>query len=501
MATSINFSPQLPIPSSSTIPSPVQRIVGRKPLLTKHIETVLSDPESTQLLSLVDSVEGGESGSSFAALMPSMKFSSVHVLPEKISRHNTPARTHAITSLISSAPSPAKSVSSTITVVLEDSKYAVSSAMAIARAFPIYVNKKKDPEPKEVHVNFAAADGTVIEDPKIYNAATIAADAVRLASRIVDTPAAEMNVSHFTEEAKLVCAETDSNIEIIKGEELRDRGYGGLWNVGKAAIDPPALVSLTKHLNPSGKKVALVGKGIVYDTGGLSLKISGGMCGMKSDCGGAAAMLAAYKAICLNPPNDISTIQVILCLAENSIGPDAVRNDDIITFKSGRTCEINNTDAEGRLVLADGVAHATMVDLDNMPDLLVDMATLTGAQMVSTGRRHAAIVTNDEEVELAAVKAGKLSGDLCHPLIYAPELFNSEFASKVSDSKNSVKDRMNAQSSCAGQFVGNNVSEEFYDNGGAWMHVDMAGPSMSNERATGYGVGLALALLKTPGLV
>jgi len=179
----------------------------------------------------------------------------------------------------------------------------------------------------------------------------------------------------------------------------------------------------------------------------------------------------------------------------------ALRNDDIITCLSGLTVEINNCDAEGRLVLADGVAHATSVPsrlpgLQGQPDLLIEMATLTGAQMVATGKRHAAIVCNDESAERAAVAAGRLSGDMVHPLPFAPEIYMQEFLSQVADMKNSVKDRSNAQASCAASFIHEHLHADF---SGRFVHVDLAGPAYIDERGTGYGVGLTLAMLEVDG--
>jgi probable aminopeptidase NPEPL1 len=181
-------------------------------------------------------------------------------------------------------------------------------------------------------------------------------------------------------------------------------------------------------------------------------------------------------------------------LAENAIGPDAFRNDDILTMYSGKTVEVNNCDAEGRLVLADGVAYASK-HLEDL-DLIVDMATLTGAQLVATGKKHAGILANKPEVEARAIEAGMYSGDLCFPLLYAPELLMPEFSSAVADMKNSVKDRSNAQTSCAGHFIEAHL-EESYE--GGWLHVDMAGPGTNGQRGTGYGVGLVLSLLEAPG--
>jgi len=275
-------------------------------------------------------------------------------------------------------------------------------------------------------------------------------------------------------------------------------GFGGLWNVGRAATQPPAMVILSHTPTGATQATALVGKGIVYDTGGLGLKSKEGMCGMKMDMGGAAALLGAFEAAVAS--GHAQQLHLILCLAENAIGSKAFRHDDIVRLLSGNTCEINNTDAEGRLVLADGVAYASCVPPrlpgGLVPSLIVDMATLTGAQMVATGKRHAALVCDDANVEAAALAAGRASGDLAHALPFCPEFYRAEFKSKVADMKNSVKDRGNAQASCAATFVYEQLHPEY---GGAWLHVDMAGPAFDADRATGYGVGLVLALLKVEG--
>jgi probable aminopeptidase NPEPL1 len=161
---------------------------------------------------------------------------------------------------------------------------------------------------------------------------------------------------------------------------------------------------------------------------------------------------------------------------------------------SGKTVEINNTDAEGRLVLGDGVAYATR-HVESL-DLVLDMATLTGAQLVTTGRTHGAVLANTAALERHAVAAGLASGDVVHPLLYAPELLLKEFESKVADLKNSVADRNNGQSSCAGHFIEAHLSPTYR---GGYLHVDMAGPVEREGRATAYGVALVLALLQLPG--
>ncbi|XP_026316541.1 probable aminopeptidase NPEPL1 isoform X2 [Hyposmocoma kahamanoa] len=206
------------------------------------------------------------------------------------------------------------------------------------------------------------------------------------------------------------------------------------------------------------------------------------MVGMKGDCAGAAGVLAAFGVMVRARPT--LNLHAVLCLAENAVGPKATRPDDIHKLYSGRTVEINNTDAEGRLVLSDGVVYAHR---DLKADTIVDMATLTGAQAVATGKYHAAIVSNTSRLEALCTVAGLRSGDLVHPLPYTPELHFSEFSSSVADMTNSVADRNNAQPSCAGLFI---LAHLGFDFPGSWLHIDMAAPAGVGDRATGYGVAL-----------
>jgi len=199
---------------------------------------------------------------------------------------------------------------------------------------------------------------------------------------------------------------------IIQGEELDKRGFGGIYGVGKAAVHAPALAVLSHKPKGATETIAWVGKGIVYDTGGLSIKGKTAMPGMKRDCGGAAGILGAFYAAVRQGFKQ--NLHAIFCLAENAVGQHATRPDDIHTLYSGRTVEINNTDAEGRLVVADGVVYANR---DLKATTIVDMCTLTGAQGISTGRYHAAHLTNDERYEDACAKAGRACGDLSFPMV------------------------------------------------------------------------------------
>ncbi|XP_002736297.1 putative aminopeptidase NPEPL1 [Saccoglossus kowalevskii] len=416
----------------------------------------------------------------------------VAVLPLKSSRHNCPARSHSITKLVKTCLT---GVGDENVVLVCQRSNVYASGCAVARAFPLFTRKSGSAKlsPRTVTVEFILVGDDKDKPLTESEMSTLESSAasIRLAQRIVDTPCNEMNTDDFITEIHQVQEKLKSigkNVKttIIRGEELNKKGFGGIYGVGKAAINPPALAVLSYTPDNATQTISWVGKGIVYDTGGLSIKGKTTMPGMKRDCGGAAAILGAFQAAVQQGFQE--NLHAVLCLAENSVGPIATRPDDIHVMYSGRSVEINNTDAEGRLVLADGVSYASK---DLKSDIIVDMATLTGAQGISTGKIHGAILTNREEWELACVKAGKNSGDLVFPLVYCPEIHFNEFASAVADMKNSVSDRGNAQSSCAGLFIGAHIGFDFP---GVWLHIDMASPVHSGERATGYGVALLLSL-------
>ncbi|KAG1675928.1 putative aminopeptidase NPEPL1 [Nymphon striatum] len=417
-----------------------------------------------------------------------MNHATLAALPSKCSRHNTPSRAHSITKLVkNSLPGVEDFV-----VIICETIDVFASACAVARAFPIFNRKTNLPKntisPRQVACEFHLIGEGSEENltPSDIDCLTDLSNAIRLSARIVDTPCNEMNTDHFIKEIQDVGKSVGITPTIIRGEKLDELGFGGIYGVGKAAANPPALVILSH--TPEGAKhtVAWVGKGIVYDTGGLSLKSRTAMPGMKNDCGGAAAILGAFQVAVKH--GFTNNLHAVFCLAENAIGPTATRPDDIHTLYSGRSVEINNTDAEGRLVLGDGVSYAHK---DLKANVIVDMATLTGAQGSATGKYHSAVITNSEDWEKAAVIAGKISGDLVHPLPYAPDLHFSEFASAVADMKNSVADRGNAQSSCAALFIASHIG---FDYPGVWIHFDIAAPVTFGERATGYGVALLSSL-------
>ncbi|MEE2829711.1 MAG: leucyl aminopeptidase family protein [Myxococcota bacterium] len=464
-------------------------LVGRSARLgAEDIVALLPSGVSGLWQGMLDSVSPGDAGGSTQTWVDGPVARVVAaVLPDKCSRHNSSGRPDAVTGLVKKAVGGGvRRVA--VLLALDEGDSAFASGLAAARAFPIFdrkTSKKQEEGLAEVRIAFLGAEG----DTDRLDAA---AGGLRLAARLVDAPTSTLNTDAFVAEARSVAEKVGAEIEVIRGTELDKRGFGGLWGVGRAAVHPPALVILSHRPEGATETLAWVGKGIVYDTGGLSIKTKGGMPGMKADMGGAAAVLGAFSAAASLGAEQ--QIHALLCLAENSVGPDATRPDDILAMYSGKTVEVNNTDAEGRLVLADGVAYATR---HLAPDVVVDLATLTGAQLISTGKRHAGIVCNEDDLEARAVLAGRSSGELVHPLPFVPEFYRKEFRSEVADMKNSVKDRMNAQTSCAAQFVCEHLNEDWE---GSWLHVDLAGPSTDEEaRGTGFGVGLLLELFGIEG--
>lgn len=458
--------------------SPVRLFAGRRERLLsapvlERVPTELAPMWET----IVKSVERGDDGGATTAWTPQGKVIVV-VLSEQCSRHNSQTRSWSLARLIRVGGKQDVG----LCIALDQAEHAWAAAAAVGRAYPTFSASRRSSD-KVVRALLLASDAELPTTGRLLDVA----EGVRKAASWVDAPPNTFNTNELVAAAEKVAAEIGASVEIIRGEALRDRGFGGIWGVGKGSRNPPALVAIRyRPEGATGEGIGFVGKGIVYDTGGLSLKSKTGMVGMKTDMGGAAAVLGAtWAAGRLGLKRNLTTV---LCVAENSIGKDATRPDDVLDMFSGRTVEVNNTDAEGRLVLADGLAWLAKTEA---PQTIVDCATLTGAQLVSTGKRHAAVYTNNESLEDALVALGKRTGDLVHPLPYVPEFYRKEFASRIADMRNSVKDRANAQSSCAGQFL----NEHLRAHKGQWAHVDLAGPAVSSGRGTGFGVVLLLGLL------
>ena len=412
---------------------------------------------------------------------------SLGILPDTVSRHLSPSRAHAVQECCSKAEL-SRGGATAVVLVLDDERHLLPAAVAVGRALPTFDLKTGKRRATQVTVAAMLADGTPIAPPQSV-VRTVAA--ARWAAGMVDRPTADLDTAMFVEQALAFLDGVGGvDTQVIVGDDLLGRSLGAIHAVGRAATVPPRLLVLAHGPESSRRTVALVGKGVVFDSGGLALKPREGMLGMKGDMGGGAAAVGAFRTLVAE--GFPGRLLCVVPLAENAVGPMSYRQDEVLRMHSGKTVEINNTDAEGRLLLADAASFAVR---ELGAGVVVEAATLTGAQPVSTGKRHAAVISNLEGLERLGIEAGLRSGDLCRPLPFAPELYQREFKSEIADMKNSVRDRANAQSSCAAQFVWSHIAET----GVPWLHLDIAGPAHHAEKGTGFGVALMAEIVRSLG--
>ena len=435
------------------------------------------------LVAAAAEIKAGENGASISTLHKDPKRLVAIKVPDSGSRYLGVGRPDVVQKQVAGSGLASSKKKVAIMVLIEDEARLLPTLNAIGRALPLFTRKTSKSKTSRATILAVDSSGEIITIP---SSVTQTVDASREAARLVDTPPTEMNPEAMAEDLQAWYADMPNvEIEVFTGQQLIDEGLMGIHSVGRCAINEPRMfVAKYRPENPKGKHLALIGKGITFDTGGLNLKISGFMTNMKCDMGGAAAVSGAFRVLAASGTQ--RPVSLIVCLAENAIGPDAFKPDDILTMHSGKTVEINNTDAEGRLLLGDGVSYAARI---LKADVVVDAATLTGAQMIATGVHLAAVMSNDDEIEKTLVAAGRATGDLAHAMPFSPELFKSEFSSLVADMRNSVKNRANAQSSCAAQFVYNHLAGTKV----LWGHVDLAGPAFRGDRGTGFGVALLSA--------
>ncbi len=463
-------------------------VVARSADLAKGWATEgLSDPVRSWTTRLAEDARPGRTGGSATSLLPDGAGPgrlSVIALDDTVTHHVSDTRCEEIWYQLRGIASSAKGQLGVL-VALADADHAFGATLGVARSFPLYNRKSKPSKLTGVTLGLRHSGG-LVQDVEALKAA---ADAIQLTQRVVDMPPAELDTETFEQEARdAVASLAHVRVQSIVGDALLDEGLGGLHAVGRTAMKAPRLVLLDYQPPGATDTIALVGKGLVYDTGGLSLKIVGDrMLTMKCDMGGAGAVLGAF--VTLAQTGYPQRVIAALGMAENAIGPNSYRPDDVLAMHSGKTVEINNTDAEGRLALADAASY---VARNYAPSLLVEAATLTGAQLMATGKGHAGIVATNPELEQAALNAGLASGDHCLAMLWSPAHLRAEFKSKVADMRNSVADRMNASSAAAGFFVFSHIE----DTGVPFLHIDLAGPSFRDNRATGYGVGLITTVLR-----
>ena len=321
-------------------------------------------------------------------------------------------------------------------------------------------------------------------------AARIGAEAENFARELQDLPSNVVTPSYLSGRAKAIADEHSSvTCEVMGRKQIAEKGMGGLVAVSQGTAEEPQLIVLRYDGGGDGETIGLVGKGVTFDSGGISIKPSGGMQEMKMDMSGAAAVLEAVSAIAkLEVPINILAV---IPSTENMPSGTAVKPGDIITQLNGKTVEVNNTDAEGRLILADALAYSVELGADR----LVDLATLTGAVIVALGSTYAGLISNDDAFAAEVEGAAGRTGELAWRLPLHPE-YKELTKGTVADLTNASSKRK-ASTIYAGSFL-----EEFVD-GRPWVHLDIAGTAWDVGREytgkgpSGFGTRLLIDLARS----
>lgn len=317
----------------------------------------------------------------------------------------------------------------------------------------------------------------------------ILAAATNLTRDLVNMPSADMTPLHLAEEAKKLAGK-GITVKIMDQKEMERRGMHAALAVARGSDHPPVGVHLSYRPRGAKKKIAVVGKAVTFDSGGLNIKVGDGMTTMKIDMAGAATVVGLFKAIAeLKPPIEVHGIFLAV---ENMPGGSAYRPGDVVKAMDGTTIEILNTDAEGRVTLADALSYARTLE----PDMMIDLATLTGACIVALGEDIAGLMTTDKKLGQRLLDASKETGEPLWELpLYEP--YMDHVKSKIADLKN-VGARGAAGAISAGMFLKPFAGDI------PWAHLDIAGPSYVEREArpdqpygaSGYGVRLLMRFLQ-----
>jgi leucyl aminopeptidase len=344
-----------------------------------------------------------------------------------------------------------------------------------------------DPAPAALDSLTLLAPGDIAAAAEV---ARVCAEAQNRARDLQSLPANVATPTYLAGRAEEIAAAHDAiSVEILGRDEIAAKEMGGLVAVSQGGAEDPRLITLRYQGGGSGKTLGLVGKGVTFDTGGISLKPSAGMQEMKMDMSGAAAVLETVGAIAeLGLAIDLIAV---VPSTENMPSGTAIKPGDIITQYNGKTVEVNNTDAEGRLILADALAYA----IEQGADKVVDIATLTGAVMIALGSSYAAVISNDDDLAGEVEEVGRETGELVWRLPLHPE-YKALMKGTVADLTNAAPKRKAGTISAAGfleEFVGETP----------WAHIDIAGTAWDVGReytgndASGYGVRLLTGLARS----
>jgi leucyl aminopeptidase len=376
------------------------------------------------------------------------------------------------------AGAAARSLNGTGTVIttLSDLDLSATIEGLILGAYRFTDFRSSKSAPKDAglrEITVLAADTKAQTKSAAERAAAIAT-AVAIARDLVNTPPSHLYPAEFAKRAKALGDDVGLDVDVLDDKALAKDGYGGVIGVGKGSSRPPRLVRLAHRgaKNKNSKKVALVGKGITFDTGGISIKPAANMHHMTSDMGGAAAVIATVVLAAKQklPIDVIATVP----MAENMPSSTAQRPGDVLTQYGGITVEVLNTDAEGRLILADAIVRAC----EDKPDYLIETSTLTGAQTVALGARTPGVMGSDEFRDRVA-QISQAVGENGWPMPL-PEELKDDLKSTVADLANVSGSRF------AGMLVAGTYLREFVADGVQWAHIDVAAPAYNTGGPWGY---------------
>jgi len=358
-----------------------------------------------------------------------------------------------------------------IALALPDDDEATLESVAIAARLAAYSfgEFKSEPASPVRSIAICAANS---QTRQVVERAEIVGDAVAYTRDLINTPPNALAPADLAQAAKDAVVDLPVKVKVWDEKALETDGCGGILGVGKGSSRPPRLVRMSYAPRGATAHLALVGKGVTFDTGGISIKPAAAMDEMKADMSGAAAVIGAMRAIAaLGLPIKVTGW---VPAAENMPSGTAQRPGDVLTTYTGTTVEVLNTDAEGRLILADALGMA----VEESPDLVVDIATLTGAQRIALGARTAGVMANNDDARARVVAAATTAGEAMWPMPL-PEDLRASLDSATADIAN-IGDRLGGMLS-AGVFLA-----EFIPEGQPWVHIDVAGPAYNEKSAYGY---------------
>ncbi|MCG7579640.1 MULTISPECIES: leucyl aminopeptidase [Mycolicibacterium] len=483
-----------PVSASSGYPSPTVAVAStlpkRKVASSVLIVPILSGdddgPATVVANSYLDAEAVGEIEVALEALgakggaeqltrivVPSLPVDSVLAVGLGRERDQWPAET-----IRRAAGAAARSLSGVETVITTlsdiDLEASIEGLILGAYRFTAFRSDKTAPRDAGVRKISVLTPDTRAATKDIAARAAAIATAVATARDFVNTPPSHLFPAEFAKRAKALGDAAGLEVEVLDDKTLAREGYGGIIGVGKGSSRPPRLVRLSHRgaKTKNSKSVALVGKGVTFDTGGISIKPAANMHHMTSDMGGAAAVIATVVLAAQQklPIDVVATVP----MAENMPSSTAQRPGDVLTQYGGITVEVLNTDAEGRLILADAIVRAC----EDEPDYLIETSTLTGAQTVALGARTPGVMGSDEfRDRVAEISQSVGENGWAMPL---PEELKDDLKSTVADLANVSGSRF------AGMLVAGTYLREFVSDGVQWAHIDIAAPAYNSGGPWGY---------------